>query len=180
MTNFYLPGNYSSHFTRRELCFSERAVRECINNLPDEAAEQNLKRLCLVLEVVREEWGPWKVTSGYRCAALNALTPGSSKMSAHIFGRAADGEPLRPRVKLVQVMDWLAEEVPAVRGMVTKAGVLGIDQAILEYPLGGWIHVGIARPSRKPRGQLLVKLRSDEPCVPYSTWRRKAPAGVTR
>jgi len=166
MISFYLPGNYSPHFTRRELCFSERAVREGINNLPGEAAEQNLRRLCIVLEAIRERWGPWRVTSGYRCTRLNALTPGSSKTSAHVHGCAADGEPVSA-VKLVQVMDWLAEG--------GRMQALGIDQAILEYPPGGWIHVGIAPLPAGPRHGLFV--RTAEGYADFlAKWRRKRRA----
>lgn len=161
MASMYLPGNYSAHFARRELCFSARAVREGLSTLPPPAVEANLRRLCVVLESVRERWGPWRITSGYRSPDLNALTPGSSPTSAHVFGCAADGEPLAEGVMQVDVMDWLAEP--------GRAAELGVDQAILEYPWAGWIHLGIARIGCSPRHQLLVKTAVGY--QRYSVWR---------
>lgn len=78
-------------FTPDELTRSETAHRLGIDNRPDGVVMKNLQELVRhVLDPAREMWGrPIRVTSGYRCTALNAAV-GGSRNSQHITGRAAD------------------------------------------------------------------------------------------
>ena len=78
-------------FTPDELTRSETAHRLGIDNCPDGVVMKNLQELVRhVLDPAREMWGrPIRVTSGYRCTALNAAV-GGSRNSQHITGRAAD------------------------------------------------------------------------------------------
>lgn len=136
------PGYYSPHFSRVELLASEAAARRNISNVPSPAIEKNLERLCKdFLEPIRARFGPIRVTSGYRCSALNAVIGGSAT-SAHVDGRAADIQLHDPTFFLSDVMRWL------------KQGGLPFDQAILEY--GGWVHLGIAKEGVEPRRRLLM------------------------
>ena len=70
---------------------SQTAREQRIDNTPPEAVVRNLKILCTqVLEPVRSKIGrPIVITSGYRCAKLNAAVGGVPK-SYHTKGMAAD------------------------------------------------------------------------------------------
>lgn len=84
--------NYlSEHFTLDEMTRSQTATEKRIDNTPSDAAVRNLKILCTqVLEPVRAKIGrPIVITSGYRCAKLNAAVGGVPK-SYHTKGMAAD------------------------------------------------------------------------------------------
>ena len=59
--------NLSPHFTLKELCKSQTASRFNLDNLPTDEHIENLKYLCeTILEPVREKYGPFTPTSGYR------------------------------------------------------------------------------------------------------------------
>lgn len=74
------------HFTLAELTRTSTGLP----NDPPAAALNNLRRLVeLVLEPLREEFGPVIVSSGYRGDLVNAAVGGVSG-SAHTEGRAAD------------------------------------------------------------------------------------------
>lgn len=129
----------TQHFSLEELTFSQTAARNGINNNPPDEIVLNLRRLAEALEKVRAHVGaPIRVSSGYRCLALNKLIAGSSKTSAHVLGLAAD---------------------ISVKGMSAKELALKIaamdhefDQIICEYDR--WVHVGLS--PGKPRRQLLT------------------------
>ena len=81
----------SEHFTLDEMTRSQTAMEKRIDNTPPELAVRNLKILCTqVLEPARAKYGrPIVITSGYRCAKLNAAVGGVLK-SYHTKGMAAD------------------------------------------------------------------------------------------
>ena len=84
--------NYlSEHFSMEEMTRSRTATEKHIDNTPPDAAGRNLKILCTqVLEPARAKYGrPIVITSGYRCAKLNAAVGGVPK-SYHTKGMAAD------------------------------------------------------------------------------------------
>lgn len=118
----------SEHFTLDELVASENAARLNIDNTPTQEHLLNIRAFLVPgLEQVRALLGkPMIVTSGYRCPALNAQTPGSSPTSAHPMGYAADficpgfGTP------------W--EICQAI-----AASSIRFDQLIYEY--AAWVHV---------------------------------------
>jgi hypothetical protein len=97
---------------------------------------KNLTEVCKLLEVIRKEWGPVKVHSGFRCGALNAKVRGSTK-SQHIKGEAADfsvGAPLE------DVFKW-----------IVNSGIQ-YGQLILEGRDGEdftWIHISLGAPWRQ-------------------------------
>ena len=77
-------------FTLKEMVQSGTAVKLGIENMPTEADVERLKALCvMVLEPLRCKFGAMRVTSGYRCQALNKAV-GGVKNSQHTKGEAAD------------------------------------------------------------------------------------------
>ena len=74
-----------------EMTRSRTATQKRIDNTPSDAVLRNLKILCTqVLEPARTKNGrPIVITSGYRCAKLNAAVGGVPK-SYHTKGMAAD------------------------------------------------------------------------------------------
>ena len=84
----------SQHFTLRELC--KTSVR--MENVPNEAQVENLKRLCRWLERLRRRWNdlyaddggvgmeePLIINSGYRSPAVNKAV-GGAPTSNHLTG----------------------------------------------------------------------------------------------
>ena len=82
----------SQNFTLAELTKSQTAERRGIKNVPDAEAITNLKLLAEnILQPIRNEFGSFIVSSGYRCPELS-IAIGSSKNSQHCKGQAADFE----------------------------------------------------------------------------------------
>lgn len=139
-----LTQRLSPHFTLGEMV---RTSHRYIDNMPTPTDVGKLTELCLgFLEQARVQFGPLRVTSGFRCKNLN-MAVGGSVTSAHMYGCAADFMPVsgQPAIELV---DWL----------IDKSG-LGFDQVIDEYSsTSNWIHLGMVRPvgGRAPRRQALT------------------------
>ena len=137
--------NLSTHFTLEELTVSNKAKSLKIDNTPTPEILENLKALALALELARSVIGkPLKISSAYRCPALNMAVRGS-KSSAHMLGYAADFtvDGMTPR----QVCE-----------KIIAAG-LHQDQIILESvsttnPDGLWVHYGISKGTM--RNQVLT------------------------
>ena len=83
--------NISMHFTVEELIASETAKKYGIDNRPGTQHLINMVYLCAyVLEPLRVAMKrPIKISSGYRCEALNKKV-GGVKYSQHMKGQAAD------------------------------------------------------------------------------------------
>jgi zinc D-Ala-D-Ala carboxypeptidase len=130
----------SPNFALSELVRSQTALRRGIDNMPPAAVLLSMRKvLAPGLERVRSLLGvPVQITSGYRCASLNAAV-GGAKDSQHMQGLAADivapafGSPR-------EVARYLAEHMSEIRA----------DQVIYE---GQWCHVSFAD---KPRGEVLT------------------------
>lgn len=137
----------TAHFALEELTASQTAARLGIDNTPNEDQVENLTRVARMLELVRValEGVPITVTSGFRCQALNDATPGSSKVSAHMDGRAAD--IIAPRFGTPR------EIAEFLKGQ----DAIDFDQLILEYD--SWVHIGIAPVGQKARRQVLTAIR---------------------
>jgi hypothetical protein len=128
------------HFTLEELCFSQEAARAGIDNTPSREVAANLLRLAKMLEKVRALLkSPIHISSGFRCAQLNARI-GGSKTSAHLEGRAADF--ICPAFGTPYVV---AKRIAAAR--------LGFDQMIHEY--GRWVHIAVPRTNERADRELL-------------------------
>ncbi len=127
----------SKHFSLEEFTNSDVAVRKGIDNTPSAEIVENLKMVASVLEVIRELAGlPVRISSGYRCAALNRVIGGVAS-SAHVQGLAAD----------ISVPGMTPKELAV---MIRDAGIV-LDQLIFE---GTWVHVGLALEA--PRKQVLT------------------------
>ena len=124
-----------NYFTLEELCRSDTATLQGIDNTPGEGIKANLALLvAYVLDPLREAYGkPIRVTSGYRCPQLNKAV-GGSPTSDHMQGRAADitGTPAT------------REENRRLLALVQSLG-LPFDQLINEQD-GQWVHVSYRSP----------------------------------
>ena len=72
--------NLSKNFKLSELIKSETAIRMDIDNTPNEEQIESLRLLCEnILQPVRDHFGkPVKISSGFRCSALNQAAGGSA------------------------------------------------------------------------------------------------------
>lgn len=133
--------NLTPHFTLAEMTFSDTALRRGIDNTPPPAVLAELQKTAQMLEHIRSILGgaSIRVTSGYRCLAVNRAI-GSSDTSAHLLGMAAD----------IQVPDY-GEPLKVAREIASYAASLDFDQVIWEF--GAWTHVG---RRANPRRQLLT------------------------
>lgn len=143
----------SPRFTLRELTRSTVAERRGIDNAPDTAATARLRQLCLrILEPIRSHFGrPVRISSGYRCAELNALV-GGAPTSRHVLGEAADLEV--DDASNLAVAHWLV------------GSGLPFDQVILEFhvlgsPTSGWVHVSHTPDAGANRGEVLTVHRTN-------------------
>ncbi len=89
----------------------------------------HLRTLCQqILEPARLALGPLRISSGYRCHALNVAV-GGSRTSAHLQGYAADVIPIS--ASKLDLARWVKNNCP-------------YDQIILEFGTRqnpSWIHV---------------------------------------
>ncbi len=131
------------NFARWEFTVSDTATRRDISNIPDAEQWLNLKALSLTcLEPARAAMGPIRITSGYRCPALNTAIGGATT-SQHMVGEAADIIPMTK--SLAALFVWLHANVP-------------FDQLIWEF--GDWVHVSHKREGENRR-QALLAYRKD-------------------
>lgn len=128
------PRKLSRHFTLAQLTRSDTARRRGIDNTPPEDLLPNLRRLAAGLDEVRDLLGhPLRITSGYRCPALNEAVGGTAR-SQHSQGQAADficpgfGGPL-------QIAQAIA------------ASSIDFDQCILEFD--SWVHLSFSPTPRR-------------------------------
>lgn len=125
----------STHFLLDELTNSQVAARRGIDNTPDAATIDRLKKTCYGLEEVRILLGgyPIIISSGYRSAALNSAV-GGSQGSQHLLGQAVDftcprfGTP-------AEIVKKIAESA------------IQYDQVIQEF--GQWVHISFSDRNRR-------------------------------
>lgn len=124
----------SEHFTLEELISSITAKNKGIKNVPNDTELKNLKDLAAnVLEPLRVAYGkPIRVSSGYRCSALNKLV-GGSKTSQHVLGQAADITSLSDTVEDNKELFDVALKLIA-------QGKIKVGQVIDEYNYN-WVHI---------------------------------------
>ena len=129
------------HFKLEEFTFSETAIRNNIDNTPDENTLLNLQTTAEGMEHVRSLLNtPIYITSGYRCTRVNDLL-NSKRSSSHILGLACDfkspsyGSP-------TEIFKFLCD-----------AGI-SFDQLILEF--SSWIHISFCKDQELSRNQVLI------------------------
>ena len=127
----------SKNFSLLELTKSQTAERRGIENKPTAEHIENMVALCEnILQPVRDQYGSFIVSSGYRCPEL-CIAIGSSKDSQHAKGQAADFEVAG--ISNYKLASWIEEN-------------LEFDQLILECFTGGntgWIHCSYVPDGRR-------------------------------
>jgi len=115
------------NFKYYEFIKSDTALRHGIKNEPNENQWHSIERVAgNILQPVREQFGPIKITSGFRCVEL-CYKVGSSATSNHTRGEAVDFEPVYSDIKLVDIIEWIHNN-------------LQYRELIAEYFPHGWIH----------------------------------------
>ena len=144
------------YFSLSEFTRSTAAANMGHPNQPPPQVVTALRELvATVLDPLREEEGPVRITSGYRAPDVNRAVGGSST-SQHVSGEAAD-------IKLVNDHD--AERVAAL----IHAMELPVDQCIwYTADTGGHVHVSDRKDGRQ-RGQFLQCYR-DGGIKKYATY----------
>ena len=139
-----------TYFELSEFIRSDIAKKKGLDNSPTFEIVANLEELVeKFLDPLRAAYGlPIKVTSGFRCPALNKAVGGSST-SVHLIGYAADLVPVRGSFESFRdfVVEW-----------VIKTGTK-FDQIIIERDAktkSVWLHVGLKSNSGQQRGQIKV------------------------
>lgn len=119
----------SNNFVFSEFTRSDTAKRLNIDNNPKDF-DLIFKRIYFltttILQPVRDKFGPIRILSGYRCLELNRALK-SSDYSNHVFGYAADIEPIN-NVPLIDIIEYIAKNFE-------------FDEVIAEYFPNGWVHV---------------------------------------
>lgn len=131
--------NLSPHFTLEELTHTDH--RE-LDNTPNDAELENLKRLAEFLEEVKTVLGgkPIMVNSAFRSKAVNDAV-GSKDTSQHRIGCAAD----------IRVPAMTPDQV--VRAIIASG--LPYDQIIREFDR--WTHISVPNSEdTSPRKQALI------------------------
>lgn len=140
-----LPEGYlTEHFTLDELTYSDTAVANNIDNMPNDDELVELTKTAELLEAIRtllDDAGV-VVSSGFRCEEVNQLVGGASN-SAHRWGGAAD----------ITVPDF-GDPLAVCQALEPHMVALGIDQLIYEQGGGAyWVHVGRPEPGNGARCQ---------------------------
>lgn len=133
------------HFTLDELIASDTAKAKGIDNTPSTEVVVRLTQVALAMEKVRTicKNKPVLVSSGYRCAALNAAVGGATG-SAHQYGCAVDF-----------TIPEFGSPIDICRTLQPHMSELYIDQLIHEN--NSWVHLGLSQPPwDSPRYQCLT------------------------
>jgi uncharacterized protein YcbK (DUF882 family) len=137
--------NLTKNFTLEELCHSSWAIRNGIDNKPNDEQIENLTLLCInILQPLRDALGiPMVIDSGFRNFEVNNAV-GGAKTSQHTEGKAAD--VIVPGMAVIDVIRKIAELK------------LPFDQMIFEY--GQWTHISFDKD--RQRGRILSKTNEVE------------------
>lgn len=134
--------NLSEHFTLEEMTHSEIGARKGYDNTPNEKEIANLRRLCGLLEKVKEVIGnkPVFINSGFRSKQVNDAV-GSKDSSQHRLGCAAD----------IRVPGMTPKQIISACILAR----LPYDQIILEFD--SWVHISVPNTETDvPRNKALI------------------------
>ena len=134
--------NLSEHFTLEEMTHSEIGARKGYDNTPNEKEVANLRRLCGLLEKVKEVIGnkPVFINSGCRSKQVNDAV-GSKDSSQHRLGCAAD----------IRVPGMTPKQIISACILAR----LPYDQIILEFD--SWVHIRVLNTEADvPRNKALI------------------------
>lgn len=124
------------YFKLEEFTYSRTAMENNLLNFPAARDQRCINQLArLVLDPIRHRFGkPIRVTSGFRCPALNVLVNGA-KHSDHLTGCAADIVPLE------NSLDERKRLWAICRSMAQNHNI-PVKQLINEQNFS-WIHISI-------------------------------------
>ena len=140
----------SEHFSLSEFTKSITAERLGISNQPSYEQVLAMRHLCReALEPLRQHYGaPIRITSGFRCEALNKAVGGVGN-SQHMDGEAADLSVPSEEVAR-DWFQWLAHHTD-------------FDQLLFEHSQrlhNRWLHVSCCWDSRRNRHQSIYNYRT--------------------
>ena len=131
----------TEHFSYNEMTRSAWAERNNVDNTPDALQLLALENLCRkLLEPLRQEFGPIRINSGFRCPLVNEGVHGVGN-SKHLSGEAAD--------------IYLPEEETGRAYVRFIKQHVDFDQLLFEYNRHGgmWIHCSVCLDERENRHQ---------------------------
>jgi len=144
-----IPKEFFSHyFSEAELIKSDTAIRHGIKNEPNSQQKYNLMMIAQhLLDPIREKFGAFSPSSGFRSKELNDLIGGAPN-SQHMQGEAVDFEV--PGVDNLKLYNWI------------KNSDLPYDQLILEHyeegnPNSGWIHISYKTQGKRRQAFMLPR-----------------------
>ena len=151
--------NLSKNFTLNELTKSETATRLDIDNTPNDEQIESLRLLCEnILQPVRDHFGkPVKITSGFRCSALNQATGGSAT-SDHCRGQACDFEI--DGVPNPELAEWIETNLKYTQ-LILEFWVVGGDD-----PNAGWVHASYNPENLKAQSLTATKVAGKTTYLP--------------
>ncbi len=143
----------SKNFVLSEVTRSNTAKRLGIDNVPKDAHMKNMQRIITnLIQPMRNDLGPIRITSGYRSPNLNRAIGGSSK-SQHCKGEALDLQFWKEgKMCNKEIYDWIIESG------------LSFDQIINEFDFS-WIHLSLVQKGN--RKQVLIAYKDDEGDTAY-------------
>ena len=127
----------SKNFVLSEITRSNTAKRLGISNDPTKKHMEGIQRLITnLLQPMRNELGPIRISSGYRSKALNRAIGGSSK-SQHCKAQALDLQFWKDgKMCNKEIYDW-----------ILQSG-LDFDQMINEFDFA-WIHISLKKKDNR-------------------------------
>ena len=143
----------SKNFSRAEIEHSNTAKRLGISNEMSEKHLENMQRLIdNLIQPMRDNLGPIRISSGYRSPSLNRAIGGSSR-SQHSKAEALDLQFWeKGKMNNKVIYDWVLESG------------LEFDQMINEFDFA-WIHISFS--SGKNRKQVLEAYKNDQGKTAY-------------
>ena len=143
----------SKNFVLSEVTRSNTAKRLGIDNVPKDAHMKNMQRIITnLIQPMRDELGPIRITSGYRSPNLNRAIGGSSK-SQHCKGEALDLQFWKEgQMFNKEIYDWVLESG------------LPFDQMINEFDFA-WVHLSLKQKGN--RKQVLIAYKDDDGDTAY-------------
>lgn len=138
----------SKNISLEEAITSQTATRLGIDNTPTPLIINNLKGVAGQVQKARDHFGkPIRISSGYRCLALNNAI-GGAKNSQHKTGEAMDVQGTNGLTN-AELFHWLKDNVE-------------YDQLIWEYGTKkepAWVHISYRRNSKNRRQILYIGVK---------------------